>query len=76
MNKNNQNVQQQQKNETNTTRTAAMNNSFDVEEIDRLYRRDIEFQHFLFDSSLDLNLDINSESLVKDLLSSQKIQQQ
>ena len=75
MNKNNQNIQQQQ-NETITTRTTAINNSSDVEEIDRLYRRDIEFQHFLFNSNLDLNLDINSESLVKDLLSSEKIQQQ
>ncbi len=75
MNKNNQNIQQQQ-NETITAPTTAINNSFDVKDIDRLYRRDIEFQHFLFNSKLDLNLDINSESLVKDLLSSQKIQQQ
>jgi hypothetical protein len=74
MNKNNQNIQQQ--NETITARTTTINNSFDVEKIDRLYRRDIEFQHFLFNSNLDLNLDINSESLVKDLLSSEKIQQQ
>ena len=73
MNKNNQNIQQQ--NETITARTTTINNSFDVEKIDRLYRRDIEFQHFLFNSNLDLNLDINSESLVKDLLSSEKIQQ-
>jgi hypothetical protein len=72
MNKNNQNIQQQQ-NETITTRTTAINNSSDVEEIDRLYRRDIEFQHFLFNSNLDLTLDNNSESLVKDLLSSKKI---
>jgi hypothetical protein len=74
MNKNNQNIQQQ--NETITARTTTINNSFDGEKIDRLYRRDIEFQHFLFNSNLDLNLDINSESLVKDLLSSEKIQQQ
>jgi hypothetical protein len=74
MNKNNQNIQQQ--NETITARTTTINNSFDVEKIDRLYRRDIEFQHFLFNSNLDLNLDINSESLIKDLLSSEKIQQQ
>jgi hypothetical protein len=74
MNKNNKNIQQQ--NETIAAPTTAINNSFDVEDIDRLYRRDIEFQHFLFNSNLDLNLDINSESLVKDLLSSQKIQQQ
>ncbi|MDQ3869446.1 MAG: hypothetical protein M3250_07795 [Thermoproteota archaeon] len=71
MNKNNQNIQQQ--NETITARTTAINNSSDVEEIDRLYRRDIEFQHFLFNSNLDLTLDNNSESLVKDLLSSKKI---